>query len=49
MKKYMSSNTHLFANIPEICPGIKAPIEKWEKKGDLTIVDEVEIPAGYVG
>lgn len=26
-------------------PGIKAPIEKWEKKGDLTIVDKVEIPA----
>lgn len=26
-------------------PGIKAPIEEWGAKGDLTIVDEVEIPA----
>lgn len=29
-------------------PGIKAPLDEWEKKGDLEYVDDVEIPAELV-
>lgn len=29
-------------------PGIKAPLDEWEKRGDLEYVDDVEIPAELV-
>lgn len=42
-KYYLKQHTFVCRSSRDL-PGIKAPLEEWERKGDLTFVDDVEIP-----
>lgn len=46
-KYYVIQHTFVCAKSKDL-KGIKAPLREWEKKGDLTIVEDVEIPAYLV-
>lgn len=46
-KYYVLQHTFICRKSRDL-PGIKAPLDEWEKKGDLEYVDDVEIPAELV-